>query len=246
MNCNKPQKGGVYTTFCLLIIALGIVGAAPRPPLPPGRIILPGSVTTVHAPAALRPVDLNRRIEFMVPLKMRNYAEMLARVAQGQIITPQEMLQKYYPLEADYQAVTGWLTGQGFTITKTDPNHLSIFAFGTVRQVQHVMQVNFGRVSVANKVYVSAVTAPSIPASLAPVVLGINGLQPHIKAHKHSHRVPMESTRIVSTPGQFASPSPQTANRPPYLVGEILKAYDANGLSLTGSGQKIAVVIDTF
>jgi len=34
----------------------------------------------------------------MVALKMRNYAEMLARVANGEIISPQEMLQKYYPL----------------------------------------------------------------------------------------------------------------------------------------------------
>ena len=246
MNRILSRQSRGSRAWLLLTVSFGLVNAAPTPPLPAGRIILPGSVTTVHAPAALRPVDLNRRIEFMVPLKMRNYAEMLARVARGQIITPQEMLQKYYPLEADYQAVTSWLTGQGFTVTKTDPNHLGIFASGTVRQVQHVMQVNFGRVSVANKVYVSAVTAPSVPASLAPLVLGINGLQPHVKAHKHSHRVPLESTRIVSTPGQFAFPSPQTANRPPYLVREILKAYDANGLGLTGSGQKIAVVIDTF
>ena len=36
------------------------------------------------------------------------------------------------------------------------------------------------------------------------------------------------------------------ANEPPYLVGEILKAYDANGVGVTGKGQTIAILIDTF
>jgi kumamolisin len=142
--------------------------------------------------------------------------------------------------------VIGWLTSQGFTITKTDPNHLGVFVAGTVRQVQQALQVNFGRVLVANNVYVSAVTAPSVPASLAPLMVGVNGLQPHIKAHKHTQRVPVQSTRITLTAGGLASPSPQTANRPPFLVDEILKAYNANGLPLSGSGEKIAIVIDTF
>jgi kumamolisin len=35
-------------------------------------------------------------------------------------------------------------------------------------------------------------------------------------------------------------------NAPPYLVGEILKAYNADGLNLSGAGQTIAILIDTF
>jgi hypothetical protein len=35
-------------------------------------------------------------------------------------------------------------------------------------------------------------------------------------------------------------------NQPPYAVSEIAKAYGANGLSATGTGQKIGIVIDTF
>jgi kumamolisin len=36
------------------------------------------------------------------------------------------------------------------------------------------------------------------------------------------------------------------SNQPPYTVGEIAKAYGANGLNLNGTGQKIGIVIDTF
>src|SRR5438874_5562148 len=243
MNRILSRRSRGYTAWLLLIVSLGLANAAPALPPPGLRTVLIDSIAPVPSAAALRTADLNRRIQFMVPLKMRNYAEMLARVGRGEIINPQEMLQKYYPLESDYQSVINWLTSQGFTIIKTDPNHLGVFASGTVRQLRLSMQLRFGRVSVANRAYVSALTAPSVPASLAPLMLGINGLQPYIKAHKHTQRVPVQSPRIVSTPDRSASPlpqSPQTANRPPFLVDEILKAYNANGLSVSGSGEKIA------
>jgi kumamolisin len=242
------NRGRGYTTASLfLIISLSTAGALPGPRMVTGRTVLTHSITPVlSGAAALSVADLRRRIEFMVSLKMRNYAEMLDRVANGEIITPQEMLQRYYPLEADYNTVVGWLGAEGFIITKTDPNHLGVFVSGTVGQVQQALQVNFGRVTVANKTYSSALTAPSVPALIEPLIIGINGLQPHIQPHKNSHRVPVQSFRSTSRPGPFASASPQIRNRPPFLVNEILKAYNGNGLTVTGSGEKIAIVIDTF
>ena len=239
------KKGhGYTTTLLLLVVSLNVAGASPAPRVLSQRTALTDSVTPVASGAGtLSVADLRRPIEFMVALKMRNYAEMLARVGNGEIISPEEMLQKYYPLEADYKTVIDWLAGQGFTITKTDPNHLGVFVSGTVGQVQQALQVNFGRVTVANRTYSSALTAPSVPDVIEPLIIGINGLQPHIQAHPNSHRVPVQSARVASRPIPL---SPDMANHPPYLVSEILKAYGANGLTVTGSGQKIAIVIDGF
>ncbi len=39
---------------------------------------------------------------------------------------------------------------------------------------------------------------------------------------------------------------PATANAPPYLVREILNAYNADGLGVTGKDERIAILIDTF
>ena len=63
--------------------------------------------------------------------------------------------------------------------------------------------------------------------------MGINGLQPQLHPRPHS---------------KFASGQPQKLinDLPPYTVNEIANAYDASGLSVNGSGQKIAIVIDTF
>ncbi len=239
------NRGRGYTTALLLLVfSLSVGGGSPAPRALGARTMLTHSVTPVVSGAGtLSLADLPRPVEFMVALKMRNYAEMLARVANGEIISPQEMQQKYYPLEADYKSVIDWLTGEGFTITKTDPNHLGVFVSGTVGQVQQGLQVKFGRVTVANKTYTSALTAPSVPDVIEPLIIGINGLQPHIQAHTNSHRVPVQSARLASRPITL---SPDMANHPPYLVREILKAYGANGLTVTGSGQKIAIVIDGF
>jgi kumamolisin len=47
--------------------------------------------------------------------------------------------------------------------------------------------------------------------------------------------------------GQDApQPTANIANAPPYLPGEVLNAYNAGGQGLDGSGQTIAILIDTF
>jgi kumamolisin len=206
------------------------------------RTILPGSIHEISATGpneaailrrTLTPSENNEPMEFEVALQMRNFSELQQRLADGELIATAEMAGKYYPLEADYQAVAGWLTGQGFTSTLADPNRLAIFASGPVWQVSQAFQVNFARVSFENEEYTSAISAPSVPAALAPVILGINGLQPHIHAHKHSQL-------------QLMQPASSPSIAPPYLPSEIMHAYNADGLSQTGAGQKIAIVIDTF
>jgi len=180
-------------------------------------------------PAELTAAEAASTMEFMVALKMRDLPGLQARIAKGEIIPPEEMAAKYYPLKADYRASLDWLTGQGLTITQTDPCQLGIFVSGSVDLIKKSLQTSVAKVSANGKTYIAAVTAPSLPASLAAAVLGINGLQPHIQPHSHLRKA-----------------SAQTPNAPPFLPSEILKAYDANGLGLTGAGQKIAIVIDTF
>jgi kumamolisin len=143
------------------------------------------------------------------------------------------MAAKYYPLESDYQSVLDWITGAGLTVTLQDPSRLVVFASGPVSQVSQFLGVSMARVSAASVEYTSAVSAPSVPAALAPLVLGINGLQPYVMAQRHSI---IRQLQANST----------TGNGPPFLPSQIAQAYQANTLTENGSGQKIAIVIDTF
>ncbi len=80
---------------------------------------------------------------------MRNFDELQARVARGELIPRAEMAAKYFPAPADYATVRQWLAGLGLTITREDDNHLALFAQGRVRDVQAALGATFARVSFA-------------------------------------------------------------------------------------------------
>jgi hypothetical protein len=153
----------------------------------------PGPPDSNHAwitRSTLTAQETAETMDFEVALKMRNFAELQARVARGERISAQEMEAKYDPSPTDVKAISDWLTSQGFALTRHDTNPLALFARGTVDQIQKAMGVSFAKVSYEGKTYTSATTAPSVPASLAGAVLGINGLQPQIQPHKQVISMP--------------------------------------------------------
>ncbi len=151
--------------------------------------------------------DTTSTLDFMVALTMRDRAGLQARIDSGEIISPDEMKQKYCPLESDYQAQVDWLKAQGFTINYADPSRLGVFVTGTVAQIQTAFQCDFAPVNGTDgKTYLSASSAPSMPAALAGPVLGINGLQPHIRPHVHSHRKAIAAGGIAPRAGGNNSP----------------------------------------
>jgi len=180
---------------------------------------------------ALKAEEQSAAMGFEVALKMRNMVELQQRVNNGERISRQEMAAKYEPLPSDYQAVAKWITSQGFQITRQSSNHLAIFASGKVSQIGQAMQVTFARVTSDGNEYTSAITAPSVPSAFAPLLIGVNGLQPHIRMHTHIMKLA------------------DASGTAPYFPSQIAQAYQVNGLynqGITGAGQTIAIVLDAF
>ena len=235
------------TRLILWLAALCLLGSAPRDlRAADGRTVaFEGSIrkvpqSVVMGPndprlpyisrSELKPAEAAEEMRFEVALKMRNFAELHARVARGEQIPFAEMSEKYFPTQADYQAVAAWLTAQGFKITRRDDSRLALFASGSVDAVHKGLHVNFARVALEGKEYTSAVSAPGIPVAISPAIVSINGLQPHLRARKH----------IVARPNSL------TGTSQPYTPAQLLKPYGASGLGLNGAGQTIAIVIDVF
>lgn len=195
------------------------------------KLQLASSTLATLVRSNLTPTEADSRLDFAVALKMRNFAELKERIGKGEIISLDEMAAKYYPTAADYQAVVRWFTSQGFTIKPADAYNLSIFASGSVKQIESRLGMKFVRVQLAGVESTSAFTAPSLPDVVAGPVLGINGLQPHLRPRPHSRMTPAGPTKLIN-------------NSPPYTVPEILRAYQ--GSLGDGTGQTIAIVIDTF
>ena len=215
------------------------------------RIALPDSIKHVgiwtqagppdpHTPYISRNVFMATEsaasVKFEVALQMRNFSELQSRIARGEHISFQEMTAKYDPPEADYQEVIEWLTSQGFTIARRHSNRLAVFASGNVSFIQKALEVTFARVSLEGIEYNSVITAPQVHAALAPLLIGINGLQPFILLHTPPILKPN------SLNGAASGSAPVT-----YMSAQIVTAYMASGLygsNITGLGQAIAILMD--
>jgi sugar lactone lactonase YvrE len=95
-----------------------------------------------------------------------------------------------------------------------------------VDAVSTAFQVTFARVATSDGEFTSAITAPSLPADISPSVLGIHGLQPHIRRRPLS--MPKGQPRQTINLGSGYTPS------------QIAAAYNATGVTATGAGQTIA------
>ena len=223
------------------IVELFALSAGGQPIQPGGnRVVFAESlkeITTTPGAALvqgeLAPAEAQTTLDFSVTLKMHNFAELQSRVAWGEIISLDEIASKYYPTPDEYKTVAVWLSSQGFAVKPPDKYNLSVFASGTVAQIERAFATKFGRVKFQGVEYTSALSAPSLPAEVAAPVLGVNGLQPYLHPTSALIKLPSQAQKGIS-------------NHPPYTVSEIAKAYGANSANTNGSGQKIGIVIDTF
>lgn len=197
------------------------------------RTTFTNSVTPLPSEAAVTAkvpgsAQLADSMEFEIALRMRDYPKLVDKIGRNKRISHAELEQSHLPLAVDYEVLVKWLKAEGFTITETDPDHLSVFVRGSIAQIQESLQTEMVEVNMEGRSYHAARTHPSLPRQVATAVLGINGLQPYLKARKLLMR-----PQVVS------------GIQPPFLVGNILTAYNAANLGVTGSDQKIAILIDT-
>lgn len=167
-------------------------------------------------------------VHFQVALRLRNADALTAGNQRHERLTFTQLSGRHLPTRENYNAVLNWLQSGGLTIEKRWKNRLTVNVSGRVATVSRVLHVHFQRIGFEGQTFTSADTAPAIPAALSTVVLSINGLQPHLRAH------PMH---IIH---------PLSATSPPLFPAAFLSAYSATGLGNGGKGSTTAIVIDTF
>jgi kumamolisin len=216
--------------------------------------------------------DETMRLLFSVAMPAASQAELEDRVAKGEVVPLDELKQKYSPAAADTKDLVSWLESQGFKVTQVAADNTGVYAEASVGKIEKSLAVNMVRVTKEGLTYTAAQNAPSMPADVAKNVQAIIGLQPFRKAQKHfricSPKAGNRTSLVTNDPANgptgkkssarrssarrspsvsatVGAPSPNVENAPPYLVSEILKAYNADGLTVTGKGQTIAILIDT-
>jgi kumamolisin len=201
----------------------------------------------VHAAGVEDPNEI-MTLHFSLEIPKEAQAELEAKISNGEVIPPHELQERYGPNTADVDALASWLEREGFQITQISSDRTSVYAKATVTQIKKSLAVTMVRVTKGGFTYTAARDAPSLPAGVGKSVHAIIGLQPFRQFHKScKKRLPRCGNRaqLAIKQGESAAPSPNVQNSPPYLVKEVLKAYNADGLPVTGAGQTIAILIDT-
>jgi Tectonin domain/Pro-kumamolisin, activation domain len=91
-------------------------------------------------------------------------------------LTPEEFGQRFGPADADVQAVTGWLTSQGFRVDRVAAGRTVIEFSGTAGLVRRALHTEIHKFVVNREEHWANVIDPQIPSALAPVVAGIASL----------------------------------------------------------------------
>src|SRR5947209_4586520 len=171
---------------------------------------------------------------FSLAIPKEAQAELEQKVLAGETISPDELLKEYSAKPEDVQRLRKWLEGEGLKEASTTPDNTGIYVTGTVGQLAKSLHVTMVRVTAPDGVtYTAAQNAPSLPADIGASVQAIIGLQPFRQFTKHSR-----IRRSAAASG--------TATVPGYLVKQVLKAYNADALKVTGKGQRIGILIDTL
>ncbi len=209
-------------------------------PLPAAPGVTPGGLI-INVAKPNQP-DETLEVHFSLNVAPDIQAKLEETVAKGEVISPAELGKLYAAAPEDTGALKKWLESNGYQITATSRD--GIYARAKASQIARSLEVKMIPVTRDGITYLSAQTAPSLPADVAAAVRSINGLQPFRQANKHSRSTrPLRGNR-GSTVG-VQGPAPAIDNAPPFLVSEILNAYDATALGVNGEGQTIAILIDT-
>ncbi len=159
-------------------------------------------------------------------------------------LTPEQFGAQFGPSDADVQAVTDWLTRQGFQIAKVSAGRTTIEFSGTTAQVRNAFQTEIHRYAVNGHEFFANNSDPAIPSALGPVVRGVVALN-NFPKYSHIHRVGTFQRDLAT--GQVKPLFTYTdSNGTFYGVGpaDFAKIYNIPA-GADGSGQSIAIVGQT-
>ncbi|HEX3780624.1 MAG TPA: S53 family peptidase [Pseudonocardiaceae bacterium] len=91
-------------------------------------------------------------------------------------LTPAQVKAQFAPSDATVSSVRNWLTAAGFSVGSVPSNNAYVPATGTSAQINKAFSVSLGEYKVNGTTLRSTDTNLSLPASLAPSVLGVLGI----------------------------------------------------------------------
>ena len=156
-------------------------------------------------------------------------------------LTPEDFGKKFGPADADVQAITDWLTSQGFQNIKIGKGKTVVEFSGNAGQVRNAFATEIRKFKVNGKEHFANASDPQIPAALAPVVRGLVALH-NFRPKPMYHRLGtfQRNTKTGEVKPAFTFTD---VNGTFFAMGpaDFATIYNIPGAA-TGAGQSIAIV----
>ena len=163
-------------------------------------------------------------------------------------LTPEQFGEQFGPADADIQAVTQWLTSQGFRVTKVGAGRTVIEFSGTAGLVRQALGTEIHKFLVNGVTYSANATDPRIPAALSCVIEGFDTLDDFPQRPLHEK---LGTFRRTKATGEVRPLFTIPVSGGYYIAvgpADFATIYNINPLysaGTTGAGQAIAVVGET-
>jgi hypothetical protein len=148
-------------------------------------------------------------------------------------LTPEQFGDRFGVSPNDVAQVVSWLQSEGLTVDEVSHARNWIWFSGTARQMQAALRTELRQYRVDGELHIANSGEPSVPAAIAPLVLGVVGLDDF-------HPTSSKPTRTRTLNPQFTS-SPDSHNLVPDDFATIYNLKSFYNLGYDGSGQRIVV-----
>jgi hypothetical protein len=163
-------------------------------------------------------------------------------------LTPEQFGQQFGPADADIQAVTDWLTSQGFQVNRVATGRTVIEFSGTAGAVRQAFHTEIHKFVVNGEEHWANASDPQIPAALAPVVAGFASLnnfprQPTLErvgAFSRSKATGEVRPLMTGPTGSYYALGPTDFA----TIYNVLPLWQASQ-PIDGTGQTIAIVAES-
>jgi len=165
-----------------------------------------------------------------------------------QWLTPVEFGTRFGPPDSDIQAVSGWLSAEGFQVARVSKGRTFIEFSGNLGQIGEAFHTQIHRYAVNGELHYANSTDPQIPRALAGIIRGIPPLhdfraKPQIQIAGAAHLDP--ATRKVIPEFTLTG-----QNGPFYGVGpqDFATQYDVAAVyaaGINGAGKTIGIINDS-
>ena len=185
-------------------------------------------------------------ITFVLPLRNQKALEQLIQQIYnpadqqhyGKYLTSAEFIERFAPTQEDYDQVIAYAKKLGLNVIGTHPNRVLLNVSGPTKSIEAALNLKLNMYQQTNgRKFYAPDSEPEVPVAIASLINGIVGLDNSSVWHAYNRRKEI-SEEMLNAPSASSFPSGPGGG---YAPGDVKIAYNLNGVSANGSGQKIAL-----